>query len=223
VTNNGTLKTTAATARFLAPFVNNGVYTSDPSEQSFTDLTVGPDGALVGGLGDRFTLTGDFHSSSARPAVWQTDQAALEFAAGGASPSHVMDVQGTDRGGYVGNFAWGDLVVEEGQSLVLSDGDATPGGALYARVLNLAGVGADVGGYVTSHLINADASDLVNVYYDPMQPANAYLGGGTYALGNGGTLSPALAMPTPEPGSTCLAGVAAAVSCLGVRRRRPRR
>lgn len=221
ITNNGTLKTTAATARFLAPFLNNGVYSSDPSEQSFTDLTVGSEGALVGGVGDRFTLTGDFHSSSARPAVWQTDQAALEFAGGGASPSHVLEVNGSDGGGYTGNFAWGDLTLDAGQSLVLADGDGTPGGALYARVLDLVGApaaGAGLDAFVASHLVNADGLDPVNVYYDPARSPNAYLNGGTYALGHGGLLLPAAEGSTPEPTGVAILSLAAA-GLVGRRRR----
>src|SRR2546423_8403300 len=39
VTNNagGTIKTTSATARFLAPFTNNGVFTSDPADNFFSN------------------------------------------------------------------------------------------------------------------------------------------------------------------------------------------
>ena len=58
VTNaaGGTIKTTSAISRFLATFINNGSFISDPSDNFFESLSMGPTGALIGGRGDHFIL-----------------------------------------------------------------------------------------------------------------------------------------------------------------------
>lgn len=51
--------------------------------------------------------------------------------AAGAPAAAVGSSPGRRRLGYVENFAWGFLHIADGNSLVLVDGNATPGGALY--------------------------------------------------------------------------------------------
>jgi hypothetical protein len=42
--------------------------------------------------------------------------------------------------------------------------------------------------------IGGISGDGMNIYYDINNPANSYLGGGSYALGSGGSIA-----PVPEP------------------------
>ena len=210
VTNNagGTIKTTSATARFLAPFTNNGVFSSDPADNFFANLSVGITGALVGGVGDRFFVTGDLINCSALAGAWDTRAAELHLS---GSAAHVLATPGVDRGGafagYEGNFAWGLLELAAGESLTFADGDTVPGAALYVGDLVLDGGAAQVS------LLRTSGAD-VTVYYDETRAANAYLGGQVYSLSGGGTLA-----PVPEPGGAVLVGCVPVVSLLRRRRR----
>jgi len=197
VTNNAaaTFKTTSATARFLAPFTNNGTFISDPADNVFTSLLVGPGGALVGGAGDRFFVSGDLDNGSTLSGTWDTRDAQLHIS---GSPSHVLTLPSVDRGasfgGYDGNFAWGSLELSAGEGLALRDADSAPGAALYIGELVLDGGVGQVG------LLSTTDSD-VNVYYDATRATNAYLGSQAYSLEGGGML-----IPVPEPAvAWCLA------------------
>jgi hypothetical protein len=222
VTNNGTFLIQSGSATFVGAFVNNGIYSSDPSTNSFNDLNTGSTGALVAGSGDQFTLTGNFHSISVLASQWNTLGATLEFSAGGSSSTHALDVTGIAGDGYTGNYAWGTLELDSGQSVLLDDAEETAGGALYVSTLDLAGApsGTSLASFIASHLQNTDPLDTVNVYYDSTQPGNEYLGDASYALGDGGVLAPADSA-TPEPVNLSLLFLAAAG--LGCRRRRNRR
>ena len=96
-----------------------------------------------------------------------------------------------------------------GPSFTLLDGNATPGGALYVTQLRLDGG--------LSQIASLHGNGL-NIYYDVTDPSNAYLGGATYALAEGGFLMAAV----PEPPVNALLLVAAAVG-LGLLRQRNRR
>ena len=145
------LKNTDGTIRVLGTLTNNGLLESDPADNYLGDVSNGPAGYLVGGLGDRFLVSGDFASASDQSAKWNTEQASLVFRAGGDG-SHLLGVTGADLGpsaaGWEDNFAWGVLRIEAGQVVRLVDGNADPGGALYLGRLALAGAGAwlDAGG-----------------------------------------------------------------------------
>jgi fibronectin-binding autotransporter adhesin len=180
VTNNGTFKTTGATTSFAGTFTNNGVFHSDPSTQSFTDLIMGSGGALVGGLGDVFNISGNFTNNSTNSSVWDTHQSQISFNAVG---THQLTWPGTDQGrgnaGFINNFAVGNFVLPSGASLT-----TVGGGALYTRVLSL--------GNGLSQISSISGSGL-NIHYNPGSPQNAYLNFQTYALPNGYTISPAAA------------------------------
>jgi len=106
--------------------------------------------------------------------------------------------QGTAWSGYTDDFSWGVLSLSAGASLVLQDGNDTPGSAQYVRELLLAdGLGqiADITG------------NGLNLYYDPTKSSNDYLLGQSYPLADGGML-----IPVPEPGTLAL--LAAAIVCL---------
>ncbi|HSZ54065.1 MAG TPA: choice-of-anchor tandem repeat NxxGxxAF-containing protein [Tepidisphaeraceae bacterium] len=202
-TNNagGTLKTTAATVRFLSSFTNNGIFSSDPADNYFTDLTILATGVLEGGAGDRFFISGDFLNSSAERNAWNTAQALVDLQGAAA---HVLGVAGRDLGangaGYSDNFAIGTLVVDHGGAIVLH-GPADS--ALYVGTLALADGLSQIASI---------QGDGLKIYYDPGQPGNVYLSDGTYALAGGGTLA-----PVPEPW-----GVAATVAAALILRRRRR-
>ena len=195
------IKTTGAVSRFLATFTNSGSFISDPSDNFFDSIAIGDKGALIGGMGDRFFVSGDLLG---RPLLhsWNTSDAQLIFAGG---LRHLLSVMGDDRGadfsGYENNFAWGTLTLGAGEQLTL-DGDA--GSALYVRSLVLAG-GID-------QISNITGNGL-NIYYHLGDPTNAYLNGQTYALAGGGQIA-----PVPEPASIIF-GCLTALLALGRRRR----
>jgi hypothetical protein len=198
VTNNatGTIKTTSAVSRFLGTFTNSGAFISDPSDNFFDNLAIGESGVLVGGLGDRFFVNGDVISTSRARARWSTGAAELYLQGAGV---HHISVDGNDLGaifeGYDDNFAWGTLVLGPGNRLALQDGNDEPGGALYLQRLVL-------GGGIEQ--ISSISGDGLNIYYHLGDPANAYLGGQTYALAGGGQIA-----PVPEPASLILEGLTA--------------
>jgi len=211
VTNAGTVKITSTTVTFAGSFNNTGTYVSDPADNRFAALSVGITGALVGGDGDRFFITGDLANASALPAAWSTRDAELHFT---GSPSHTLTTPGVDRGnsfdGYDANFAWGVLELAPGESLAVADADATTGAALYVRDLLLDG------GLAQLPLLSAASPD-VTIYYDATSAANAYLDGRNYALAGGGSL-----VAVPEP--SCAAVLfSIAPLALVARRRKPLR
>jgi fibronectin-binding autotransporter adhesin len=205
VVNNGTFKNTDGRFTFAGTYTENGAFISDPADNFFTDLIVNPNGVLVGGLGDRFFVSGNFLNGSLQAAGWQTSQAELTLHGGSLSS---VAFAGSDAGpnyaGYTNNFAWGTLRLEVGQSLTLGDGNGTPGAALYATIVDLDGGLGQIGSITGNGF---------NIYYDPANAANAYLGNQIYPFANGGAL-----VPVPEPSGCWGLGWGAIALC--VRRRR---
>jgi hypothetical protein len=185
VTNSttGTIKNTGGVTRFLGGFTNSGAFISDPADNHFTDLTVSGTGYLVGGTGDRFIVTDELLNTSTAATNWNTGAAELIFQ-NGVDP-HDFSIVGADHAGAVGglanNFAWGTVRLAAGQTLRLQDGNATAGGALYVKNLVLEGGLSQ---------LNSLTGNGLNIYYDSLAPANAYLGEQTYSLQNGGLLAP---------------------------------
>jgi len=196
VTNFGVFKTTGANTTFAGTYTENGSYVSDPADNNFVDLLLGETGTLVGGVGDRFFVSGDLLSSSEAALVWNTVDAELRFDTGG---DHTLEYTGADFGasseGYFDNYAWGILGLAAGESLVLQDGDALAGGAIYVHWLDL------VGGVEALSSITGNG---MSIYYDPLAAGNAYLGGLSYDLAGGGVVA---AAPVPEPGTALLLGL----------------
>lgn len=205
VVNNGIFKNTGTTVTFAGTYTENGAFISDPADNLFANLVVAESGYLVGGHGDRFLVAGDFLPESMRADAWETSSAELVMRAGDGERR--LAVVGEDRGisaaGYEANFAWRRLVLP-GEGVWLEDGNDTPGGAIYVRELA-----------VNLSDIDRITGNGLSIYYDVSDPANAYLGGETYALAGGGVIA-----AVPEPGVASvvigLAGVAWG------RRRRPR-
>ena len=174
VINNGTFKTTSTTATFAGTFTNNGVFTSDPATQSFVHLTISSSGALIGGTGDVFNITGDLRNESAQAALFDLRLAQISVFNPGP---HDLEWSGADLGttwnGYTNNFAIGTLRLGLGGTFNLLDGNNTPGAAIYVGALLLDG------GLAAIANIHGNG---VNIYYDPLNSANTYLNGGTYRL-----------------------------------------
>jgi len=158
----------------------------------FLDWIVGPGGIVVADADDRFFVRRDFLNASEQQAAWRTEAAELVFEIG---PDHVLQTPGADDGpsqsGYLDNFAWGTLRLKSGQHLELQDANATPGAAQYVRRLLLEGGVAQ---------IKDVSSDGTWLYYDPGEPANDYLAGGTYPLAGGGAIAPVAPAPACDNG-----------------------
>jgi hypothetical protein len=184
-TNHGTFKSTNTVVTFAGTYTEKGAFVSDPSTNFFVDLNIGTTGYLTGGLGDRFVISGDFSNASTQSASWNTTAAELAFSGGSG---HLMAMAGKDLGpsffGYVNNFAWGTMRLSPGQSLTLSDGNAISGAAIYVDKLILEG------GVAQISLITGNG---FNIYYNPFDAANAYLGGASYPLSGGGAIAPVAA------------------------------
>jgi len=180
--NYGTFKSTNTLVTFRGAYTEMGSFISDPSSNYFVDLIVGTGGVLTGSTGDLFVVTGNFLNGSLQNTAWNTAYAELEFSSGG---THAMVLAGSDMGasflGYINNFAWGILRLASGQSLTLSDGNGTAGGAFYTDALILDGG--------VSQIASITGNGF-NIYYNPGNTANAYLGGKTYALAGGGAIIP---------------------------------
>jgi hypothetical protein len=216
VVNDGTFQVDNATVTFDGTFTNNGAYVSDPSTQTFDDLVNGTTGYIDAAPGDLFRVGGDFLNHSSQNLLWDTSAATLEFF-GAAGTTHTMLLTGLDLGlgipGFVDNFAWGALVIELGNTLSLGDGLGLGGVAQY--------VGELIGVVILDGAIANIFGNGFNLYYDTEQLANAYLGGGTYALANGGFLIAASSVPEPMSLALVLPGLG--LIAVVLRRRRQER
>ncbi len=210
VVNNGTFKTTSTTSTFAGTFTNNGVFTSDPATQNFFNLEVTRNGALIGGVGDVFNVTGSLWNRSAQTTLFDLRSAQVSVFGPGV---HEIAWSGADLGavpaGFENNFALGILEIANGAGVSLVDGnEKIAGGAIYVTHLQLDGGLSQVAGIRGNGL---------SIYYDVTNAENGYLGGGTYALEGGGILAPAV----PEPGTSAALALGALGFLALARRRRP--
>ncbi len=193
VVNDGSFKVTGTTVSYTGSFTNNGAYDSDPSTNLFTNLTVGVNGYLQGGLGDVFKIQGDYSNQSTQYALWDTSQSTLEFTGTG----HQVGTTGL-----FGDFAWGSLILDSGAGFNLT-GNMTVG------LLSF------MDGMSQMSLLSGN----FNLYYDSTLAGNAYLLGQNYTVGNGHILAytPSLAS-VPEPGTILLMGAGLGGMLFGSRR-----
>ena len=97
-TNTGTVNNNGGTATWGGTFTNNGAYISDPSTQTFTDLTVATSGYLTGAtVADVFNIKGNFINNSTQNTSWNTSAATLAFLTNGTTTTHTFRIGG---GGY---------------------------------------------------------------------------------------------------------------------------
>ena len=123
VTNNGTMSINHAAAAYDGTFTNNGLLVSDPSTQTFNNLSVTQAGAIQAALGDLYKVSGNFTNASTQSIAWNTTGAGLAFISG-TGTSHTLQLAGSDLGataaGYQNNFAWGSLTIDTGNTLTLA-------------------------------------------------------------------------------------------------------
>lgn len=224
VTNNAgaTMTVNHSTVSYLGGFTNSGILVTDPTTLVFTSITNNDPAAIVADPGDAFQIKQDLLGDTGNNTGWKTDQATLAFIDGGTD-LHRMDLYGIDKGaarsGLTDNFAWGTVTLDAGQTLTLADIKADGfSGALYLGTLELAGY---TGGSLAAFILGAIDGNGFNIYYDPLLSGNSYLGGLTYALGDGGSLIALQDVNVPEPATIgmLLAGVP---PLLLARRRRAR-
>lgn len=195
IASDGKIHITGTTANW-GNFINNGVLISDPSTQTFGDLTVAPAAYIQAAAGDKYQVKGNFINNSTQNTSWNTTAATLAFLTNGTSTVHSLALAGADKfgnnSGYTDNFAW-DTLDLTGQTLTLSDGDtANFGTALYVRKI----LGLVISGDTVTDITGTDHT---NIYYDPYQ--NPDLHDLTYKLEGTGRL-----MPTPVPPGFLLLG-----------------
>jgi hypothetical protein len=212
VTNNGAVTVHNATVAFNGTFTNNGTFASDPATQSFTNFSNGANGIVSAAAGDRFQISGNFTNTAGQTGGGNTDGAVLEFM-GVSGTSHDLQTAGRDYGmdvGLTGDFKWGTLDIDAGNSITLEQGASAAQTALYVADL----IGAQILGNTITNI--AGAKGLI-IYYDPFLAANAYLDGKNYALEDGGKL----VANVPEPAG--IAMLLTGLAFMGWRRRRSSR
>ena len=184
-TNNGIFNATSTTVTFSGSFTNNGAYNTDPSNNYFTSLIVGSNGYLVGGTGDSFYVSQNFLNSSTQNLNWNTSGASLLFEYWVPRAIFVSLASGDcgqNNVGFTNNFSWNTLELGVGESLILEDEIGSSDSALYTSAFILDGGVSQ---------ISSITGNGNNIYYNPSNPANAYLANGTYALVGGGQIAPA--------------------------------
>lgn len=209
VTNNGTVTVHNATVAFNGTFTNNGHFVSDPATQTFTNFSNGAHGTISAAAGDRFEIAGNFGNVATGTGGGNTSGAELEFT-GASGTSHDFQIAGTDYGmdtGLAGDFKWGTLDIDAGNTLSLQQGASATQTALYLANL----IGAEISGNTITNI--AGVKGLI-VYYDPFLAANAYLDDKNYALEDGGEL----VANVPEPAGIAL--MLSGLTVMALRRRK---
>ncbi|NRR28716.1 PEP-CTERM sorting domain-containing protein [Oxalobacteraceae bacterium] len=196
VTNNGGIELQGGSVTFAGSYVENGMFYSESGRVHANDMTVTGKGFLIGGEGAEWHIDNSFNNGSTQGSKWDTGRANLFFDGNGTKRLYLA---GSDHGvslsGYADNFAFGSITLDGG--LIIADGNAEAGAALYVGLFNLEGGLAKLGGIYSPY----------NIYYDGTLAGNDYLHGGRYALAGGGFLQSATPVPEPESWALLLAGL----------------
>lgn len=182
--NDGTIKVTDAEVHWEGGFTGDGLYISDPSDNYFTNLTIGENGYIIAGEGDRFFISNDFTNNSRMDQAWETSLAQLIFT-GESGTAHEFTIAGMDA--CEDKFKWRTLDITN-QILNFSGS-----GTLF--VGELLGLEFDETGEATN------LKSALNVCYDLNLPGNEYLEDRIFTIPGGGQV-----VPTPVPPSVLLLG-----------------
>ena len=173
-------------------FTGNPPIITSTVTNAFTDLSVISQGYIQSVPGSRFDITGNFINDSTKGRLWNTSTSVLDFTGSGG---HTLDLGGKAGAGFTGNFAWGTLVIDAGNTLKLVTGS---GDALYANTWEGLNISGDA-------ITNIDGAPGISLYYNP---ANNPQLQGDYTLKGGGELMPSSpSQPTPEPATLPLFSV----------------
>ena len=240
--NFGNVKTTGADVTWNGNFMNNNVYTSDPSKQTFNGNLVVNTGAVLkatsplgpgGNTKDKFIFKEDFIATSdgvgsPQETAWSTYNAGMVFNKG-TDKDHILTVMGDKQGKpgrdmnnvvnvVTGDYAWGSLDITN-QTIHLVDGRTAPNkeGALYVNFA-MVGVGLDTVNHIATNIFGPTGAGnyALNIYYNP--DVNTQFGdvNWTYASGKGQLIAYA-----PLPPSMLLLGSGLlGMGLLGYRRKR---
>lgn len=192
VINNGTTHITTGTT-FTGAFTNNGTLITDSSTFTFnSDFTVGSTGSIQASAGDTYQMGAGFYNNSTVPGSWSVGGATIEFLSG----AHDFTPGSSTA------FSWGTLDLDSGATLNLK------GNGYIGYILGLV--------FGTGESVTDITGNGFNLYYDPT--LNPGLDDLTYALGNGGELTPG-GNPVPIPGALWLLGSGLACLTSSLRRR----
>lgn len=223
--NEGILEFKDVAVRFNGSYEERGILRGQSATLGFDKVDIDPDGYWVLDAESVIRVHGDFRNGSRQTEAWKTDTATLEILANDQSVGLAGADLGATLAGFSNNFAWRQLGILLGTSVNLEDGNDVAGAALYARVFRLQyddeGFAYDIDVEDLESLLG-NIRSAFNIYYDPSNSANAYLGGQTYALNGAGRLIPVQAVPEPGTWALMLSGVAVLVFAARRRGRTPR-
>ncbi len=196
VTNNGSISVSHATATYGGTFTNSGMYFSDPSTQTFNNLTVTANGWIQASPGDTYKVGGSFLNTSTQSQSWNTTGATLEFISG-STMDHTLQLVAANGGATLpiqwSTFAWNTLTIDPSNEITL---EGQNGGGSFAMYVNNI-IGAVISGDTVTNIFGSTGLDI---YYNPYLAADAHLQGKTYDLTGGGLLI----ADVPEPTSFAL-------------------
>ncbi len=161
-------------------------------------LTVSSNSVITAASGAVVQVGGDLVNASTQSTSVNLTQGKVQLL--GGVPHNVfwpgVDI-GATSAGYTNNFAIGTLELGSGDSMVLYGINGS--GAIYLSTLLLDGYsGGSPATLIQDSILQSNSNEIVDMYYDPAQTGNAYLDDLTYALGNGGFLTPVGGSQIPQ-------------------------
>ncbi len=153
-------------------------------------LNLTTSGVITAASGAVVQVGGDLVNASTQSTSVNLTQGKVQLLGG---VPHNVFWPGVDMGatssGYTNNFAIGTLELGSGDSMILYGINGS--GAIYVSTFLLDGYsGGSPATLIQDSILQSNPNEIVDMYYDPDQTGNAYLDDLTYALGNGGYLTP---------------------------------